>query len=75
VTIDRHSLAIVSILGSSLDVLGMLYLAYDLLSGDHGPLRTLTMAVTYGVLFGVGYGVALGPVLCRQGAWASSAWA
>jgi len=48
--------------GSSLDVLGALYLAYDLLGGEHGPLRTLTRGVTYGVLFGTGYGLALGPV-------------
>lgn len=61
-TIDKHTLALISIIGSSLDVLGALYLAYDLLGGEHGPLRTLTRAVTYGVLFGTGYGVALGPV-------------
>src|SRR5262249_15035965 len=60
--LDRHTLALVSIVGSSLDVLGALYLAYDLLGGEHGPLRTLTRAVTYGVLFGTGYGLALGPV-------------
>src|SRR5271170_3183430 len=61
-TIDKHTLALVSIVGSSLDVLGALYLAYDLLGGEHGPLRTLTRAVTYGVLFGTGYGLALGPI-------------
>src|ERR1700683_3877570 len=61
-TIDKHALALISIAGSSLDVLGALYLAYDLLGGEHGPLRTLTRAVTYGVLFGTGYGLALGPV-------------
>src|ERR1700758_4035058 len=61
-TIDRHTLALVSIVGSSLDVLGALYLAYDLLGGEHGPLRTLTRGVTYGVLFGSGYGLGLGPV-------------
>jgi transposase InsO family protein len=61
-TIDKHTLALVSIVGSSLDVLGALYLAYDLLGGEHGPLRTLTRGVTYGLLFGAGYGVALGPV-------------
>jgi hypothetical protein len=60
--IDKHTLAIVSIVGSSFDVLGTLYLAYDLLGGEHGPLRTLTRGVTYGVLFGVVYGLALGPV-------------
>jgi len=58
---DKHTLALVSIVGSSLDLLGALYLAYDLLGGEHGPLRTLTRAVTYGVLFGLGYGLALGP--------------
>jgi hypothetical protein len=62
VTIDRHALALVSIIGSSLDVLGSLYLAYDLLGGEHGPLRTLTRSVTYGVLFGIGFGLALGPI-------------
>src|ERR1700746_3119977 len=60
--IDKHTLALVSIVGSSLDVLGALYLAYDLLGGEHGPLRTLTRGVTYGALFGLGYGLALGPV-------------
>src|SRR5215469_8067022 len=59
---DKHTLALISIAGSSLDVLGALYLAYDLLGGEHGPLRTLTRGVTYGVLFGSGYGLALGPV-------------
>src|SRR4051794_9287976 len=61
-SIDRHTLALISIIGNSLDVLGALYLAYDLLGGEHGPLRTLTRAVTYGALFGTGYGLALGPV-------------
>jgi len=60
--VDKHTLAIVSITGSSLDVLGTLYLAYDLFGGEHGPLRTLTRGVTYGALFGGGYGLALGPV-------------
>ena len=72
VTIDKHTLALISIVGSSLDVLGALYLAYDLLGGEHGPLRTLTRAVTYGALFGTGYGLALGPCLRpgeRCGAW------
>jgi hypothetical protein len=60
--IDKHTVALISIAGSSLDVLGALYLAYDLLGGEHGPLRTLTRAVTYGALFGIGYGLFLGPV-------------
>jgi hypothetical protein len=36
---DHHSVAAVSLTGISLDVLGGLYLAYDLLGGQHGPLR------------------------------------
>jgi hypothetical protein len=60
--IDARTLEISSLVGSSLSVLGSLYLAYDLLGGQHGPLRTLTRAVTYGVLFGAGYGIAFGPI-------------
>jgi hypothetical protein len=66
-TIDKHTLALISIVGSVLDVLGALYLAYDLLGGEHGPLRILTRAVTYGTLFGTGYGLALGPVFGLAG--------
>jgi hypothetical protein len=59
-TVDHHSLAIISITGTCFDVLGTLYLAYDLLGGQHGPLRLLTRAVTYSIVFGVGYGLGLG---------------
>ena len=57
---DHHTVAIVSITGICLDVLGSLYLAYDLLGGQHGPLRLLTRAVTYSIVFGIGYGLGLG---------------
>src|SRR6201987_3752139 len=57
---DHHTVAAVSITGTSLDVLGSLYLAYDLLGGQHGPLRLLTRIVTYSVVFGIGYGLGLG---------------
>jgi hypothetical protein len=57
---DHHTVAAISIAGSCLDVLGSLYLAYDLLGGPHGPLRLLTRAVTYSILFGLGYGFGLG---------------
>ena len=60
--IEKHTLALFSIVGCSLDVLGSLYLTYDLLGGEHGPLRTLSRGVTYGVLFGVGFGLAIGPL-------------
>ena len=59
--LDHHIVAAVSISGSGLSVLGSLYLAYDLLGGQHGPLRLLTRAVTYAIVFGVGYGLGLGP--------------
>jgi hypothetical protein len=58
--VDHHTVAAISIAGISLDVLGSLYLAYDLLGGQHGPLRLLTRAVTYSVVFGIGYGIGLG---------------
>ncbi len=57
---DHHVLAAISIAGTCLDVLGSLYLAYDLLGGQHGPLRLLTRAVTYSIVFGIGYGLGLG---------------
>lgn len=57
---DHHTVAAVSITGTCFDVLGSLYLAYDLLGGQHGPLRLLTRAVTYSVVFGIGYGIGLG---------------
>ncbi len=57
---DHHTVAAVSITGTCLDVLGSLYLAYDLLGGQHGPLRLLTRVVTYSVVFGIGYGLGLG---------------
>jgi len=57
---NHHTLAAISISGSCLDVLGSLYLAYDLLGGRFGPLRLLTRMVTYSVVFGLGYTLGLG---------------
>jgi len=57
---NHHTIAAVSIVGTCLDVLGSLYLAYDLLGGQHGPLRLLTRVVTYSILFGIGFGLGLG---------------
>jgi hypothetical protein len=57
---DHHTVAAISITGTCFDVLGTLYLAYDLLGGKHGPLRLITRAVTYSVVFGIGYGLGLG---------------
>src|SRR5437660_7226314 len=58
--VDHHTVAIISITGTWLDVIGSLYLAYDLLGGQHGPLRLLTRAVTYSIVFGLGYGLSFG---------------
>src|SRR5436853_6295592 len=60
ISMHHHAVAAVSLTGISLDVLGGLYLAYDLLGGQHGPLRLLTRAVTYSIVFGIGYGLGLG---------------
>src|SRR6476646_3981465 len=57
---DHHSVAAVSLTGIFLDVLGGLYLAYDLLGGQHGPLRLLTRIVTYSIVFAIGYGIGRG---------------
>ncbi len=57
---NHHVLAGISITGTTLDLIGGMYLAYDLLGGQHGPLRLLTRVVTYSVIFGVFYGLGLG---------------
>ena len=57
---DHHAVAAISLTGICLDVLGGLYLAYDLLGGKHGPLRLITRMVTYSLVFGIGYGIGLG---------------
>ena len=53
--VDHHTIAAIALTGTALNLLGGLYLAYDLFGGKHGPLRTLTRAATYGVLFFLGY--------------------
>jgi hypothetical protein len=58
--IDHHTVAAISIAGSALDFFGGMYLAYDLLGGKHGPLRTLTRGLTYSLLCTLGYAVFLG---------------
>ncbi|HNB15587.1 MAG TPA: hypothetical protein PLC15_09405 [Candidatus Obscuribacter sp.] len=80
---NDHLSAQVTLVGMSLDLIGGLYLAYDLLGGDKGPLSTLTRCVTYsviviacvgfsmglkfGLLAGAGLGIALGLHLERIG--------
>jgi hypothetical protein len=60
VQLNQQTVAAISISGSGLDVLGSLYLAYDLLGSEHGPLRLLTRMVTYSILAGLGFGIGLG---------------
>jgi hypothetical protein len=61
ISAPRHDLIqILSLVGVILDALGGLYLAYDLLGGKHGPLRTVTKSVSYGLMFGSAYGLSLG---------------
>src|SRR5260370_42072161 len=57
---DHPLAAAISLAGICLDVLGGLYLAYDLLGGQNGPLRLLTRVVTYSIVCGIGYGIGLG---------------
>jgi hypothetical protein len=56
---EHHTVAAIALAGTALNLLGGLYLAYDLFGGKHGGLRTLTRAVSYGVLFFIGYVVVL----------------
>lgn len=47
---DDHIQAVITIIGMTCDVMGGLYLAYDLLGGENGPLARLTKIVNYSVL-------------------------
>lgn len=47
---DDHLSAVITIIGMTCDVMGGLYLAYDLLGGENGPLARLTKIVNYSVL-------------------------
>lgn len=61
-SIDHHIVAAITIFGMVLDVLGALYLAYELLGGKRGPLRRLTEIMTFeiiGVLVGT-FGALIG---------------
>src|SRR5713101_1289108 len=60
IVIDHHVLAGISIAGIVCDVMGGLYLAYDLLGWSNGPLRIITRVVTYMLFFSLGYGLPLG---------------
>jgi hypothetical protein len=60
ITFDHRALAGITLFGMALDGLGSLYLPYDLLGGNRGPLRILARAVTYGLIFTCVYTPLLG---------------
>lgn len=80
---DNHLQAIITVIGMTCDVMGGLYLAYDLLGGENGPLARLTKMVNYSVLMtllflipmglkfslivGIAFGTALGLHFDRAG--------
>ena len=60
IPLTQRLVAEVTLAGMGLDVLGGCYLAYDLLGGKHGPLRTIARSAGYVALFFVGYYIVLG---------------
>jgi len=58
--IDHRTLAEVAMSGSILDAVGGLYLSYDLLGGQHGPLALFTRSASYTLFFALGYGIPFG---------------
>jgi hypothetical protein len=63
----RHLLAWLGVTGVAFDLLGGLYLAYDLFGGQRGSLRTITRAGSYALVFTVCYTAGLfvpfGPIV------------
>ncbi len=59
---DDHLAAVITIIGMTCDVMGGLYLAYDLLGGENGPLARLTKIVNYSVLMTLLF---LGPMVLK----------
>lgn len=60
IAIDNHTSATISLVGMLFDAVGGLYLAYDLLGGEKGPLSTFTRAVTYSLIMSFSYGLTMG---------------
>jgi hypothetical protein len=57
---SQKTIPFLALIGVVLDALGGLYLAYDLLGGERGPLRALSRLLTYSAIFGLGFGLTLG---------------
>jgi hypothetical protein len=49
-----------NLIGMGIGAVGGLYLAYDLLGGKHGPLRTIARATGYALFFFIGYATVIG---------------
>lgn len=60
ITLTRQFVAELTLAGMGFDVLGGCYLAYDLLGGRRGPLRTFARVTGYAALFFIGYAILLG---------------
>ncbi len=60
IPLTQRLVAEVTLVGMGVDVLGGCYLAYDLLGGKRGPLRTIARAAGYVALFFIGYYIVLG---------------
>jgi hypothetical protein len=60
--LSPRTLAFFGFIGTIMDVMGGIYLTYDLLGGRDGPLSLLTRVATYTMIFAVCYGLVLGPV-------------
>jgi hypothetical protein len=58
--LDRQFIAELTLLGMGFDAVGGCYLAYDLLGGKRGPLRTFARATSYVALYFIGYSILLG---------------
>ena len=56
---DHHVIALFALIGMGLDLLGVLFLAYDLFGRRGGPLRTLLRAILYCFIFVAVYSIAL----------------
>jgi hypothetical protein len=56
---DHHVIALFALIGMGLDLLGGLFLAYDLFGRRGGPLRTLLRAILYCFIFVAVYSIAL----------------
>lgn len=58
---EPHFSAELTLLGMACDLVGGLYLAYDLFGGEKGPLSTMTRLVNYSLLMIAGFIFTLGP--------------